>query len=42
MPLHSAGVQLFSALYGRDLTQDNDILPALGSLAEVMAAVLTR
>jgi opine dehydrogenase len=38
MPLHAAGVQMFSALYGRDLTLDNDILPALGGLAEVIAA----
>ncbi len=38
LPLHDAGVQLFSALYGRDLTLDNDILPALGSLAEAIRA----
>ncbi|WP_449256753.1 NAD/NADP octopine/nopaline dehydrogenase family protein [Bosea sp. (in: a-proteobacteria)] len=29
MPLHQAGLSLFSALYGRDLAQDNDILPEL-------------
>ncbi|WAJ29358.1 NAD/NADP octopine/nopaline dehydrogenase family protein [Antarcticirhabdus aurantiaca] len=28
--LHEAGVSIFSASYGRDLTADNDILPALG------------
>jgi opine dehydrogenase len=34
MPLHRAGIALFSALYGRDFCADNDILPALG-LAEL-------
>lgn len=29
MPLHEAGLAIFSALYGRDLAQDNDILPEL-------------
>jgi opine dehydrogenase len=38
MPLHMAGIRLFSALYGRDLTQDNDILPALGDLAGALRA----
>jgi opine dehydrogenase len=28
-PLHEAGLAIFSALYGRDLSADNDILPAL-------------
>ena len=28
--LHAAGVALFSAAYGRDFTQDNDLLPELG------------
>lgn len=36
MPLHLAGVRLFSALYGRDLTLDNDILPALGPLSDAI------
>lgn len=36
MPLHQAGLDIFSALYGRDLTVDNDILP------EMMAVGLTR
>ncbi|MBA2961652.1 NAD/NADP octopine/nopaline dehydrogenase [Ramlibacter sp. MAH-25] len=29
-PLHEAGIALFSAAYGRDFTQANDLLPALG------------
>jgi len=29
MPLHQAGLAIFSALYGRDLAEDNDILPEL-------------
>jgi len=29
VPLHKAGITLFSALYGQDFTQDNDLLPAL-------------
>jgi opine dehydrogenase len=28
--LHKAGLVLFSALYGRDLSKDNDLLPAIG------------
>lgn len=28
--LHRSGVALFSALYGRDLAADNDLLPAIG------------
>jgi opine dehydrogenase len=39
MPLHMAGLQLLSALYGRDLALDNDILPALGPLGELLRAV---
>jgi len=31
-PLHEAGLAIFSALYGRDLSVDNDILPALLAL----------
>jgi opine dehydrogenase len=27
--LHAAGLALLSAMYGRDLASDNDILPAL-------------
>ncbi|HJO97398.1 MAG TPA: NAD/NADP octopine/nopaline dehydrogenase family protein [Rhodospirillales bacterium] len=30
MPLHEAGINLFSALYGRDFPAENDILPELG------------
>lgn len=33
VPLHDAGVRLMSALYGRDLAADNDILPQLGELS---------
>jgi opine dehydrogenase len=29
-PLHAAGVRIFSALYGRDFTAANDLLPELG------------
>jgi opine dehydrogenase len=29
-PLHEAGVRVFSALYGRDLAAENDLLPELG------------
>jgi opine dehydrogenase len=29
MPLHQAGLAIFSALYGRDLAEGNDILPEL-------------
>ena len=28
-PLHEAGVSLFSAMYGRDFTAENDLLAAL-------------
>jgi opine dehydrogenase len=37
-PLHEAGVQMFSALYGRDFAAENDLLPALGDLATALAA----
>jgi opine dehydrogenase len=30
MPLHEVGINLFSALYGRDFPAENDILPELG------------
>ena len=33
VPLHVAGVELMSALYGRDFATENDILPALGDLS---------
>lgn len=39
-PLHQAGIDLFSALYGRDLVAENDLLPALqaqGLATEVLA-----
>lgn len=29
-PLHNSGIRIFSALYGRDLAAENDILPELG------------
>jgi opine dehydrogenase len=29
-PLHSAGIDIFSGLYGRDFRADNDLLPSLG------------
>jgi len=29
-PLHAAGIRIFSALYGRDLAAENDLLPELG------------
>lgn len=29
-PLHDAGIAMFSAIYGRDLRADNDLLPVLG------------
>lgn len=38
-PLHDAGIALFSALYGRDFTHENDLLPALG-IADLTAAQL--
>jgi len=30
-PLHAAGLSLFGALYGRDFSVENDLLPALGA-----------
>ena len=30
MPLHEAGIAMFSALYGHDFRSENDLLPALG------------
>lgn len=30
VPLHEAGVALFTALYGRDFAAENDLLPAIG------------
>ena len=35
-PLHRAGVDVFSALYGRDFRAENDILPALGPLRQAI------
>ncbi len=37
LPLHSAGVCVFSALYGRDFAAENDVLPRLGDLEELLA-----
>jgi opine dehydrogenase len=39
--LHEAGVALFSAAYGRDFAQDNDLLPELG-LERLSVAELQR
>lgn len=43
--LHRSGVQLVSAMYGRDFVSDNDLLPALQldqySLEEIQQAALT-
>jgi opine dehydrogenase len=43
--LHQSGVQLFSAVYGRDFVAENDLLPALNlekySLEELQEAALT-
>jgi opine dehydrogenase len=39
--LHESGVALFSAAYGRDFTQDNDLLPELG-LERLSVAELQR
>jgi opine dehydrogenase len=36
MTLHMAGVRMFSALYGRDFTRENDVLPPLGGLAAAL------
>ena len=33
--LHEAGTRIFSALYGRDLALDNDLLPEIGLEAPV-------
>ncbi len=38
-PLHAGGLQLMSALYGRDLAADNDLLPLVEAL---VAGLLTR
>ena len=41
VPLHTGGIDTFSALYGRDFRAENDLLPALGGMevAEVRALV---
>ena len=38
LPLHAAGARLLSALYGRDLAADNDLLP-LVDLAGVLSGI---
>ncbi|HWK44754.1 MAG TPA: NAD/NADP octopine/nopaline dehydrogenase family protein [Stellaceae bacterium] len=38
-PLHTSGIELFSALYGRDFRAENDLLPELG-LADLSATGL--
>ena len=40
VPLHEGGVQLMSALYGRDFAAENDILPQLGTLTREMLTAL--
>jgi opine dehydrogenase len=40
-PLHEAGLAILSALYGRDLAADNDLLPGLG-FAELSLPQLRR
>jgi opine dehydrogenase len=40
-PLHAAGVRIFSALYGRDLAAENDLLPELGLEAMDLARLRT-
>jgi len=42
VPLHEAGVALFSALYGRDFAAENDLLPALDIASMSAAALHTR
>ncbi len=39
LPLHSAGARLLSALYGRNLAADNDLLPLI-DLAELLGGVM--
>lgn len=43
-PLHEAGLALYSALYGRDFSAENDLLPALGleSMAPERLGILVR
>lgn len=44
VPLHEAGLALFSALYGRDLRAENDIMPALdpSRLTDLLSTPLGR
>jgi opine dehydrogenase len=42
MPLHQAGISLFSAIYARDFAAENDLLPALGLARLAPAAVHAR
>ena len=43
MPLHDAGIAMFSALYGRDFRSENNLLPELAldglSIRELRALV---
>lgn len=39
MPLHDAGIAIFSALYGKDFRAENDLLPALALDRMSMAAL---
>jgi opine dehydrogenase len=42
VPLHRAGIEVFSALYGRDLRQGNDLLTRLGLEDTTVAALRAR
>ncbi len=42
LPLHRGGLAMFSALYGRYLAADNDLLPRLGVLDRAARAALKR
>ena len=41
VPLHVAGVQMMSALYGRDFAAENDILPAIVDLPATLGSWLS-
>jgi len=41
VPLHIAGVEMMSALYGRDFAAENDILPAITDLSAIQRSWLS-
>jgi opine dehydrogenase len=41
VPLHDAGIAIFSAMYGQDFAAENDLLPAIG-LERMSRAALQR